>query len=292
MKLMIKAVLLTSAWIVASCKPALKMSTEEGIDFRNTNSVASTFKGLDKLKDPQLRNIARTNGAIQFWLVPNSFNIDQLHFCAYVGFDSDRPVSKNGNTDVVKKGDLDRFASSQVLKQGKYIEWFTFLDVFAHEFNSGEGDSETIGYFRDTLKVLNAEKKKWDGPLATVLEDMDVRRPIKKLGFIPDTRNRPESQLAGLLLALDRVKTTKDVCPNPMNVIKKSEISCPDNQVLVNHNRGDGWICVGDAAVREFGDDDPPSLDCKKHGKGFFRKYSRGDIHVKGTWECVSPLIK
>ncbi len=211
--------------LFVGCKASNQRSTEEGMDFHNDEPVDHWYKNLYRgLKDPQLQMLSMASGPIQIWLVPNFFKNKDLHICAYAFNDSENfgDVKAPMDTDTIS-WDKYRFLASKVLKGGKYMRFYTFLEAMSAEAKSTKWDQQKLNYFRGLLDLLKAERKKFDGPLENVLEDMEVRETHKVLGFIPDPRNKPQAQLASLLITLDSTETTGNDCPSPKNVLKKAE---------------------------------------------------------------------
>lgn len=229
MKLSIR--MLAFASLISGCKSGANKSTEEGIAFEAQGSVQNKYYNIQRyLDDPQLIRIATNMGPVQIWFVPKFFGGDngELHVCAYYNNDPDRAVNKYDNEDI-SDYDLERFATSQVLKGGKYVNWSDLFQVLTNERNSGKWDSTIQETFAATGEMLKDEKNKLKHSLGTVLEDMAVRKPIITAGpygedHIDPNAITPESELAGLLLILDRVQATDNDCPSAQNLAEKAKV--------------------------------------------------------------------
>ena len=307
MSIYLKLGSLAIASLLVSCKASNSQSTEEGIAANPPRPTSSTYDINNYLNDPQLRQVANSN-QVQTWLVPKHFGggDGELHVCIYAN-NVARPGAGNGwdgsNTDI------DRFASSVNLKGGKYINWSKLFQVLNDEKNSGRWNPLIAQTFADTGAMLKEEKEKLKRSLRENLEDMTVLQPKIIYGwdgrsYYADSTEemKVQSQLAGLLLTLDRTPTTENDCPSTSTLVDRARgegnvvivvqpappvqmkiPTCSGDQALVNHNRGNGWVCEGSGAYTKYG------KNCKDSGNGYFRENAQGDIADRNTWKCMKP---
>ena len=296
------------ASLMTGCRGTGTQSTEEGVAFTAERAVSSSYYDIGNyLNDPQLRSIANQTGSIQTWFVPKVFGGEngEMHVCVYVNNES-RPSNYYDNADTSSL-DLERFSRARVLKGGKYINWSTLFQVLNNQKNSGEWNPKIQQTFSLASDMLKDEKEKLKRSLETNLEDMRVIQPQRVAGLFSDyyansdERTKPESILAGLLLTLDRTPATGNDCPSAANLADKARgnpnvvivqpappvqikiPSCSGDQALVNHNRGNGWVCEGSGAYTKYG------KNCKDSGNGYFRENAQGDIADRNTWKCMKP---
>jgi hypothetical protein len=297
------------ASLVVGCRPAGTQSVEEGVAYHPEGPVTSTFWDIEAyLADPQLKSLARETNPIQTWFVPKVFGGEngEMHVCVYVN-NEPRPANRYDDADT-SNYDIERFERSRVLKGGKYINWSTLFQVLNDQERNGAWVPKIKATFPLTSNMLKAEKEKLKDSLASNLENMTVIQPTRISGILFDyyanetEKDKPESILAGLLLTLDRTLATGNDCPSAENLANKArdegqnvvEVNpappvqlkvptCSDDQALVNHNRGNGWICVGPNEYTKYG------KNCKDSGNGYFREAPQGEITERSTWKCMNP---
>ena len=297
------------ASLIVGCRSTETQSVEEGIGFHSEGAVTGTFWDIETyLDDPMLKSLARETNPIQTWFVPKVFGGEngEMHVCVYVNNET-RPSNRYDNADT-SSYDLERFSRSRVLKGGKYINWSTLFQVLNDQKNNGNWNEKIKATFPLTSNMLKAEKEKLKNSLASNLEEMTVIQPTRISGLFFDyyasqsEEDKPESILAGLLLTLDKTPATGNDCPSAQNLADKARgegqkvvvvnpappvqikvPNCSGDQALVNHNRGNGWICVGANEYTKYG------KNSKDSGNGYFREVPQGEITDRSTWKCMKP---
>ncbi len=294
------------ASLMTGCRGTGTQSTEEGIAFDPPRRTSSTYDINNYLDDPQLRQLANSD-QVQTWLVPKHFGggDGELHVCIYA---NNTPRSSTGNGSDGSDYDINRFATSANLKGGKYVNWSKMFQVLNDEKNSGKWNPLIAQTFADTGAMLKVQKEKLKRSLRENLEDMTVLEPKIIYGwdgrsyYADSTQEiKVQSQLAGLLLTLDRTPITENDCPSTSTLVDRARNegkvvvvqpappvqmkipTCSGDQALVNHNRGNGWICEGSGAYTKYG------KNCKDSGNGYFRENAQGDIADRNTWKCQKP---